>query len=136
MISWHRQSMRFAAVGIGSNLLLYLLYLILTSLGVGHKTAMSCLYLLGLVQTFLLNKTWTFAHQGKMHAALGRYLIAYGLGYLLNLGMLHLLVDRFGLPHLLIQGLAIFVVAVTMFLLQRHWVFTSHNLHSFSGERR
>jgi len=123
MTSWSRHSARFAAVGIGSNVVLYLLYLILTWLGMGHKSAMSGLYLLGMVQTFLLNKTWTFAYRGNMHAALGRYLVAYALGYLLNLWMLTLFVDSMGLPHQLVQGLAIPAVAVTMFLIQRHWVF-------------
>lgn len=125
MTSWYKHSIRFAVVGIGSNVVLYVLYLGLTWLGIGHKSAMSGLFVFGMAQTFLLNKTWTFAHGGKTHAAFGRYLVAYALGYLLNLWMLVFLVDGLGLPHQTIQGLAILAVAATMFLIQRYWVFAS-----------
>jgi putative flippase GtrA len=115
---------RFTAVGIGSNAVLYLLYLVLTWLGMGHKSAMSGLFVLGMVQTFLLNKIWTFAHRGSMSTVIGRYFLAYALGYLLNLLVLIFFVDELGLPHQLMQGLAIPLVAVIVFLIQRHWVFS------------
>lgn len=117
------QFIRYAVVGVVSNLLLYCAYLAVTALGIGHKSAASSLYLLGIFQTFLFNRHWTFAHQGRVNAALARYLAAYAAGYLLNMGMLYLLVDRYGLPHQWVQGAAIVVVAALLFLAQRHWVF-------------
>lgn len=126
MNGWHLHFVRFAAVGIGSNLLLYVIYLALTALGLGHKSAMSGLYLLGLAQTFFLNKTWTFAHEGRTRTAVWRYLIAYAFGFSLNWVALHVLVDSIGLPHQVVQALAIPAVALTMFLIQRHWVFALH----------
>lgn len=119
----HIQAIRYAVVGIASNLALYALYLAMTAFGVGYKSAMSGLYLLGMLQTFIFNKRWTFAHRGANNRSLLRYIVAYGFGYLLNLTMLHVLVDQFGFPHQIIQGLAVVIVAVTLFLLQRYWVF-------------
>jgi putative flippase GtrA len=124
---------RFVAVGIASNLALYLLYLIITGLGVGYKIAMTGLYVLGIAQTFIANKTWTFAHRGEVRGSLVRYLVAYGLGYVLNLGTLLIFVDKFGLPHQLVQGLAVILVALCMFLMQRYWVFASGSQFA-SGE--
>jgi len=132
MTRWKRHTVRFAVVGISSNLLLYLLYLIITSLGAGHKVTMTGLYLLGVAQTFFLNKTWTFAHSGKMHAALGRYLVAYAFGYILNWGLLYFFVDNIGFPHQLVQGIAILVVAIFMFIIQRYWVFSQKTTDSVS----
>jgi putative flippase GtrA len=119
----HVQAIRYAVVGIASNFALYVMYLALTAFGAGHKSAMSGLYLLGMLQTFIFNKRWTFAYQGSSSPSLLRYAVGYGFGYLLNLAMLHVLVDQFGFPHQIIQGLAIVVVAVTLFLLQRYWIF-------------
>lgn len=118
-----RQFLRYASVGLASNLLLYLAYLGLTILGLDHKTAMTLVYVLGVLSTFIANRSWTFNHRGMAQAAFARYLIAYALGYLFNLGLLWLAVDRLHLPHQGVQAVAIVAVAVGLFLMQRYWVF-------------
>ena len=117
------QFLRFALVGLASNALLYLGYLILTGGGVGHKSAMTLLYALGVAQTFLFNRNWSFRHPGSVQCAFARYVACYAVGYLLNLFVLYLAVDRFGLPHQIIQGIMIVTLAVMLFLVQKYWVF-------------
>lgn len=119
----HRQFVKYALVGLASNGLLYLAYLLLTGLGLGHKTAMTLLYALGVLQTFVFNRGWTFGHRGRASHAFVRYVAAYACGYALNLGALLLLVDRLGFAHEAVQGLMILALAVMLFLLQRFWVF-------------
>ncbi len=114
---------RYVIVGLVSNALLYLFYLLLTNAGVGHKTAASVAYALGVLQTFVFNRSWSFKDRGAAAPALGRYVAAYGFGYLLNMGILLLLVDRAGYPHQLVQGLTIIFLAVLLFLMQKFWVF-------------
>ena len=127
MSVWHIQSLRFIVVGLTSNLVLYLLYLVLTALGLGHKTAMSLLYLVGTLQTFIFNKRWTFSHYGNIQKSMLRYFVAYGTCYVLNLVFLCIFVDGLGWSHALIQGLAILIVAVLLFLAQKYWVFRRDN---------
>ena len=117
------QFLRYALVGLGSNLILYLAYLLLTSFGLGHKSAMTILYVIGVAQTFLFNRTWSFRHQGGLHGSFARYVAAYAFGYLLNLAVLWIAVDRMGLPHQIVQGIMILTLAVMLFLLQKFWVF-------------
>lgn len=117
------QFLRYGLVGLASNALLYLAYLLLTALGMEHKLAMTLLYLLGVAQTFFFNKRWSFNHAGGAHAALLRYLAAYAACYALNLAVLMVLVDRWGLPHQWVQGGAIVAIAVLLFLAQKYWVF-------------
>ena len=119
----HKQFIRYAVVGLGSNIASYLLYLLATWLGLGPKTAMTWLYLLGVLQTFVFNKKWSFRFGGAAAPALVRYAAAYAIGYVVNLLALMLLVDQVGLPHQLVQGVMILVVAVMLFLAQRYWVF-------------
>jgi len=117
------QLIRYGLVGLGSNLLLYLAYLLLTGLGLGPKWAMSSLYVVGVLQTFYFNRKWTFAHVGRLDATLMRYCASYGLGYLVNLLALQVLADQMGYPHQAVQGVMILVLAVMLFLLQKFWVF-------------
>lgn len=119
------QGIRFALVGIASNLLLYLLYVGMTRAGLGHKIAMTLSYAVGVLQTFAFNKTWTFGHGGRAAPALKRYCVAYAGCYLLQLGILHVLVDRAGMDHLIVQGVAICTVACVLFFVQKHWVFAT-----------
>jgi len=117
------QALRFALVGLASNAVLYILYLVLTATGVGHKSAMSLVYAIGVAQTFLFNKRWTFDHSGRHASALMRYLSVYAGGYVANLLVLAWLVDDLGCPHQVVQGAMIIVLAGVFFLLQKFWVF-------------
>jgi putative flippase GtrA len=119
----HVQLSRYVVVGLISNAIGYLLYLLLTTLGLGHKTSMTLLYVIGTLQTFVFNKRWTFTHHGGTRQSLLRYLMAYGGCYILNLALLYFLVDQIRLPHLLVQGIAILGIALLLFFLQRYWVF-------------
>lgn len=123
MSSLRIQGLRFAIVGLASNLILYLLYLVLTTVGIGHKTAMTLLYLVGTLQTFIFNKRWTFSYCGGIRKSILRYFAAYGTCYVLNLTLLYTLVDGLGWSHMLVQGLAILLVAALLFLVQKYWVF-------------
>jgi len=126
----HVQLTRYAVVGLASNAAGYLLYLLITSLGMGHKTAMTLLYVSGVLLTFIFNKSWSFNHDGAMHGALVRYIAAYAFGYVLNLAGLMLMADHWGLPHQWVQGGMIFVVAGTLFLLHRYWVFAGGGIEA------
>ena len=128
-----RQLMRYIVVGVTSNLLLYLAYIGLTTLGLGHKTAMTLLYVTGGLLTFFANRTWSFNHRGSGPSALARYVIAYIFGYLFNLALLWLFVDRLHQPHLLVQAAAIVLVAVSLFLLNKFWVFAPPTIRESAG---
>lgn len=119
-----QQLIRYALVGLASNTVAYLLYLSLTYNGMGHKTTMTLLYVVGVAQTFYLNRGWTFEHNGKISSALMRYIVIYSLGYVFNLALLVVFVDRWGWVHEWVQGGAILVIAIFLFLAQKLWVFS------------
>lgn len=117
------QMLRFAVVGLASNAVLYLVYLGMTAVALGPKLAMSLVYAIGVTQTFLFNKRWTFNHAGRHDTAFIRYVTVYAGGYLVNLLVLVWLVDSLGYPHQIVQGLMILVLAGCFFVLQKIWVF-------------
>ena len=124
------QFTRFIVVGFLSNFALYLFYLLFTKLGLGHKLAMTIMYLIGVTQTFIFNRLWTFEHEGAAGPALLRYVISYALGYVLNFLVLWWLVDLLGYPHELIQAVVILFLALAFFLAQRYWIFRQDIAHS------
>lgn len=123
MTSTLRQLIRFGVVGLASNLLGFVWYLLATWLGVGPKIAMSLLFLIGTLQTFIFNKRWSFEHRGPSRSVFMRYLTVYLFGYLFNLLMLVIFVDIAKYSHVAVQGTMILVVAAMMFILQKFWVF-------------
>lgn len=118
-----RQLFRFAVVGVASNLLLYIAYLLITRMGLGHKTSMSVLYVTGVCMTFVLNRKWTFTHGGNATRAFLEYVTLYAFGYLVNFLVLYLFVDRWNFDHRVIQGLMILILAGFFFLSQKYLVF-------------
>jgi hypothetical protein len=95
---------------------------------------MTILYTCSTVGTFFLNRSWTFGHGGPMRRSLWRYAAVYAFGYVENLAALYVLVDLAGLPHPIVQAVLIFAVAVTIFLLQRFWVFPDSAARAGGGE--
>lgn len=122
-INARRQFLRYAAVGLASNLVLYLAYLGLTATGLGYKTAMTMLYVTGVLITFVANRNWSFVHRGLVHTAFVRYVIAYLLGYMLNFMLLWFAADHLQFPHQGVQAVAVVLVAISLFLMHKYWVF-------------
>lgn len=122
------QLRRYAITGVVSNVVLYGLYLALTGMGVRPELAMSIVYVVGVLQTFVVNRAWSFRHDGPAPGAFLRYSAMCVTGYVANLAILVVFADGLGWDHRFVQGAAILVVAALLFLLQRSWVFGSRGV--------
>lgn len=120
-----QQLVRFGVTGLLSNSIIYLGYLAVTWVGMGHKSAMTLCYLLGILMSFVLNRSWTFRSRTNTTPALLRYGIVYFSGYIVNFLILYIFVDFYGFPHQLVQGAAILTLAVAFFLAQKFWIFST-----------
>lgn len=119
-----RQLIRYGLVGVMSNTVTYLSYLLLTYLGVEPKAAMTLVYIIGASIGFVGNRKWTFSHRGDFGSAAQRYVAAHASGYLLNLLILLTFVDRLGYAHHWVQGVAMVVVAGFLFVVSKYFVFS------------
>ena len=118
-----RQLIRYGLVGVLSNAAIYSVYLLITYLRVEPKTAMTLVYIIGASIGYIGNRKWTFAHRGNSTSAALRYGLAHVFGYLLNLLILYVMVDRLGYSHQWVQAAAILVVAVFLFVVIKSFVF-------------
>lgn len=117
------QIIRYGIVGLVSNAIGYLLYIIFTWIGFGPKLAMTLLYCIGVIQTFVFNKRWSFRFLGAATPALVRYASMYAIGYGVNFLTMLLLVDQVGFPHQLVMAGLVFFMAIFFFVGQKYWVF-------------
>jgi putative flippase GtrA len=118
-----RQLIRYGLVGVVSNITIYVVYLLVTFLGVEPKTTMTLVYITGAIIGFAGNRKWTFAHRGNSTNAALRYVLAHLLGYLINLLILVTFVDRLGYAHQWVQAAAIIFVAGFLFIAFKYFVF-------------
>jgi putative flippase GtrA len=118
-----RQLVRYGVVGVTQNAVGYLIYLLVTWLGVPPKIAMTVLYVAGATAGFFGNRTYTFAHDGSALSSGFRYVLAHCAGYLIQLAIQVVVTDHYGYPHEWAQALAVFVVAAFLFVTFRYFVF-------------
>lgn len=121
------QLIRYGLVGIASNLSGYLVYLFITYWGVEPKKTMTLLYIVGAAIGFVGNRQWAFAHKGALLSSGVRYFIAHFFGYLINLFILLIFVDRLGYLHQWVQAVAIVTVAGFLFFAFKYFVFPDVN---------
>jgi putative flippase GtrA len=118
-----REMVGVVLVSIGVNAIGYGIYLLLTWLGIRPLLAVTILYPAGVAASFVGNRQLTFAHEGNAVSAAVRYLVVQFGGYLINLSLLLVFTERFGLSHEVAQAGAVVVVAAYLFVTLRHFVF-------------
>jgi putative flippase GtrA len=107
------------AVGLG------LIYLCMYALGMRNAPANLLGYAVGVLVSFLLNKTWTFAHQGRYLPALGRFLVVLLVAYGANLLTVLLLADRWEFNRYLAQAAGVIPYTLIGYLGSRWFAFRS-----------
>lgn len=123
------QFIRYALIGLITNSLGFGLYFVITYFFSTPKLTMTLLYALGTIVSFFANRRFTFKHSGQIGVSGTRFLLVQFLGYLLNLSLLLLFVDYLGYKHQIVQAIAIFVVAIFLFMLSRYFVFAPQAPH-------
>lgn len=118
-----RQVFCFISVAAIINLSGFILYLLITSIGGNPKFTMTFLYVASVTISFLANRKFTFNQIGSSATTLQRYLISYLIGYLMNLSGLIIGVDFMKYPHYYVQAFLLIPIALTLFCLQKYWVF-------------
>jgi len=123
-----RQLLRYGLVGAAVNLCGYLLFLLMTWLGMEAKAAMTVLYVAGATVGFWGNRNWTFGHRGSIAGPALKYFGAHAGGYLVDFAMLAVFVDRFHFSYRVVQAVAMVVVAGFLFLMFKYLVFPRSDL--------
>ena len=115
---------RYAIVG-GFNTATYFgLYSGGIVIGVPYPIAVVVAFTISASIGYWLHEHWTFGGASPSLAGLGKWIAAQGTSIALNLGLLAILVDGFGLHEILAQLLILPVMPLATYLVGRRWVFT------------
>ncbi|WP_158291535.1 GtrA family protein [Marinicauda algicola] len=106
-----------------SNLLLYLLYLLMTRFSVAPELSSAAAFLLGASGTYIANRGWSFESKLSHTVAAPRYFLVYCVGLGVQIVMLSATYRGLGIPHEISQLAAMITAAGTIFTLLNFWVF-------------
>lgn len=80
-------------------------------------------FVLALLTSYLLNRYWTFQHQGAHLPSMAKYCVVSVFGLLLNMGIITLCTDVLGWWYGWGGAIAVVVVAANNFFLNNFWTF-------------
>ena len=120
------QILRFLIVG-GLNTLLGLSVIFLLKAYFGLDDFVSNLigYCIGLINSFFLNKKWTFNHESNKSSTVLRFIFAFLISYLANIYTVLAVRDYIGINSYLAQGSGIIPYTVIFYLTCRYYVFAT-----------
>jgi putative flippase GtrA len=121
------QFVKFGIVGISNTLLTFAVYtLLLKGFGMWYLAASAIGFVAGTINSFLLNRRWTFrGHVGDALTPV-RWTVVQCSGLGLNEVLLYVFVHDAKLDKLLAQAFATVVVTVSTFFANRAWTFRTH----------
>jgi putative flippase GtrA len=117
------QWLRFALVGAVNTLLSWCVYAALVAAGVPYLVASGVAFALGALNSYALNRRWTFESRERRAPEALRFGVVQGVGLGLDVSLLYVLVQHAALHHLVAQALVFPVASTVTFLLSRHWAF-------------
>jgi putative flippase GtrA len=118
-----RQLIRFGVVGCANTVLSWCAYALLAWLGVHYLLASAIAWILGALNSYLLNRRWTFRSRARHAPEVVRFALVQGGGLALDVMLLDALTRDAGVQHLLAQALVYPATMIATFLLSRHWAF-------------
>jgi putative flippase GtrA len=114
---------RFLATGVLNTLVgLGTIFALKWLFAVGDTAANVCGYAVGIVFSCAVNSRWTFRSRESFLSIAPKYVALVGIAYLLNLGVVHLLL-RAGMDSYLAQSLGVPPYTLITYLGARFWVF-------------
>jgi putative flippase GtrA len=119
------QWLRFATVGAANTVLSWCLYASLERAGSHYLLASALAFTAGAVNSYALNRRWTFRSRARPAPEALRFGVVQCAGLLLDVALLYVLVDAAGIDHLIAQAFVFPVASATTFLLSRHWAFAA-----------
>jgi putative flippase GtrA len=117
------QWLRFALVGASNTVLYAAVYMTLERLGVHYVVASIVAFVVGALNSYVLNRRWTFRSEAPRAPELARFVCAQLLGVVASLALLAALVEVARFHHLAAQAVAFPVASLLTFALSRQWAF-------------
>jgi putative flippase GtrA len=119
------QWFRFAVVGAGNTVLSWCVYAVLEHVGVHYLLASGLAFGLGALNSYMLNRRWTFHSRARRAPEAARFVVIQCVGLGIDVGLLYVLTQDARVHHLIAQALVFPVASAVTFGLSRQWAFAA-----------
>lgn len=85
-------------------------------------------YMAGMINSFILNKLWTFEAKGRTTHQLHRFFILNILGLIVSTLLIFVFVDLFSVSYLIVWPITIGLVMIFNFIGNKYWTFSEETL--------
>jgi putative flippase GtrA len=111
---------KYGIVGIGTNVTLYIVFLGLIWTTIEPVLASGLCYVLGLTLSYYFNRRWTFRSESSHRQDISRFLLAYGLGFIVTITSMNILIIFLNpeLAQILTIGVAAIAIYIVLHLLK------------------
>ena len=118
------QFIKFGIVGISNTLLTaIIIWILLKELHCSDYFSNFAGYIIGLLNSFILNRKWTFESKTKVSVTVFKFIVTFAISYLFQLGNLYLLLHFTIIDPFYCQILSIVVYTLINFILNKHYTF-------------
>jgi len=122
-----RQFISFSLVGVSNTLVFYAIYLAMLWVGFSFVVAATAGTVVGIVNSYVLNKIFTFRNGKKPHGkAIGektRFITVYVAQYFINIAVISICVNMLGAPAELAGLPAVGISVVVSYFGHKYWTF-------------
>ena len=127
------QWLRFAAVGVVNTAVSTAVFALLVDAGAHYVPASAIAFTLGALNSYVLNRRWTFRSHASRMPELGRFACVQAAGLVVDLVLLHAAIGGVGLPRLPAQLLVFPAASAVTFVLSRQWAFRGQRQAPVAG---
>lgn len=117
---------RFGIVGVAATMVYFVIGFALERMGVLVLFGNAIAYVLGFIVSYFGHKLWSFRSSARHATSLPRFIIVWFAGLALNTLIIWSCM-RLGLAYMIAMGVAIVLVPVFTYCMQKLWVFHPHN---------
>jgi putative flippase GtrA len=126
---WHelptvRQFVKYGLVGASNTIVNFVVYSIGVTIGIDYLVALVLGYAVGSLNSYILNRHWTFRARHIAHATAGsRFALVTVCAIAVNLGLLYVFVHHLGISKIPAQAILTVPLLAVTFPINRWWSF-------------
>ncbi len=119
-----RQFVKYGLVGASNTIVNFLVFSVGVTIGINDLLALVLGYTVGSLNSYVLNRHWTFRARDVAHTTAGsRFALVTGCAIAANLGLLYVFVHHLGIPDIPAQAILTLPVLAVTFPVNRWWSF-------------
>jgi putative flippase GtrA len=119
-----RQFVKYGVVGASNTILTFVVYSVLVTLGVDYLLSIVLGYTVGSLNSYVLNRHWTFRAQDIAHTKAGtRFAVVQAFAIAINVALLYVFVHHAGIARIPAQAILTVPLLAITFYINRVWSF-------------